>query len=335
MYGFDVSRLIQATVSGEIYWSGMFNVIWEATCGFMYTVNLYVRYGTNSAPAPSITDHIVVVKEGQLLHCNAELAGLYWISHPVTCKIKDSAGNVVFTKTKWLTAGVGQETDFFRNVSLPVGYYDVEWAVCEGTGSHKITVSALPPDYVTNYIDIDIVVKDTEGINAQNVWNTIKEHVLSEMLVYKATVELVYAKIEGKHLVVFNLKVTAPPEEGVGSVGAIVIGVSLIVILKLIIAVGIVLSIPAIANVWIAQLAYNTTMQEYTYEDCAGMTYNEWVACMAEKYPAVWADIKDKVKFPEPPPDLMDYVMYGVIAIISLIGIYVGVKYILPAIRAK
>lgn len=337
MYGFNVSSLIQSTIGAEIYWSGMFNVIWEATCGFMYTVNLDVRYGTNSAPAPSITDHIVVIKEDQLLHCNAMLSGLYWLSHPVTCTIKDSAGNVVFTKKKWLTAGVGQETDFFRNVSLPVGYYDVEWDVCEGHGSHKITVSALPPEYVTNYIDVDIVVTDTEGINAQNVWNIIKEDVLAEMLVYKATVELVYAKIEGKHLIVFHLKVTAPPEDGVGGVG-IVVGISILVILKLVAVIAfIAIAIPALANVWIAQLAYNTTMQEYTYEDCAAMTYNEWVACMSEKYPDVWAEIKDKVKFPEPPeyPDWLTYIMYGVVAVFGLIGVYVGVKYILPAIKAK
>lgn len=334
MYGFDVTNVIQSTIGAEIYWSGMFNVIWEATCGFMYTVNLDVRYGTNSAPAPSITDHIVVIKEDQLLHCNAMLTGYYWLSHPVTCKIKDSAGNVVFTKTKWLTAGVGQETDFFRNVSLPVGYYDVEWDVCEGHGSHKITVSALP-QYVTNYIDVDIVVESTEGINAQQVWDAIKEDVLAEMLVYKATVELVSANIEGKHLVVFHLKVTAPPEDGVSGIG-IVVGISILVILKLVAVIAfVVVAIPAIASVWIAQLAYNTTMQEYTYEDCAAMTYNEWVACMAEKYPAVWAEIKDKVKFPEPPPDVMDYVLYGVLVVVGLIGVYVGVKYILPAIRAK
>lgn len=333
MYGFDVSSVIQSTISAEIYWSTLFRLISEATCGFMYTVNLNVRYGTNSAPAPDLTDHLIIIKEGQLLHCNAELEGLYWISHPVTCKIKDSAGNVVFTKTKWLMAGVAQETDFFRNVSLPVGYYDVEWSVCEGRGSHKITVSALP-QYTTNYIDIDIVVKSTEGINAHQIWDAIKEDVLAEMLVYNATVELNYAKIEGKYLIVFNLKVTAPPEEGVSSIG--VLPVALFVILKLIAVIAfVVVAIPAIANVYIAQLAYNTTMQEYTYEDCAAMRYNEWIACMSSKYPAVWAEIKDKVKYPEPPPDLMDYVLYGVIIIVGLIGTYIGIKYILPAIKAR
>lgn len=336
MYGFNVSSLIQSTIGAEIYWSGMFNVIWEATCGFMYTVNLDVRYGTNSAPAPSITDHIVVIKEDQLLHCNAMLTGYYWLSHPVTCTIKDSAGNVVFTKKKWLTAGVGQETDFFRNVSLPVGYYDVDWTVCEGHGSHKITVSALP-QFTTNYIDIDIVVTDTEGINAQEAWNTIKDDIIAEMLVYNATVELVYAKVEGKYLVVFHLKVTAPPEEGIGSIG--VIPIATIVILALVVLMVYYLAaVPAIEKRKIAELAYNTTMKEYTYKDCAAMVFNEWVACMADKYPAIWAEIKDKVAFPEPPngePDWLTYIMYGVVAVFGLIGVYVGIKYILPAIKAK
>lgn len=335
MYGFDVSSLIQATISSEIAWSPHLLPIMRANCGWLYDVDLYVRYGTDSYPAPGLTDRIVLMKEGQILHCNAVFIGSWYLEHPVTCKIKNSAGGVVFTKTKWLTAGGGEETDFFRNVSLPIGAYDVEWDVCDGHASHKLTVSAIPPEYTTNYIDVDIVVRDTEGINAQAVWNAIKEDVISEMLVYKATVELVHARIDGKYLIVFHLKVTAPPEEGVGDVGVIVLGISIAVILKLIIAVGVVLAIPAIANVWIAQLAYNTTMQKFTYEECANMSYTEWVACMAAKYPAVWAEIKDKIEAPKPPPGVTDYILYVFLAVIGLVGLYVGVKYIIPVIKAK
>lgn len=337
MYGLDVSNLIQATIRSEIVWMPFPLPIMRANCGFLYDVDLVVRYGTDSHPNPGTTDSIVLVKEGQLLHCNAVLYGSYYLSHPVTCNIKDSNGEAVFTKTKWLVAGAGPETEFFRNVSLPAGSYDVEWDVCDGHASHKLTVSALPSEYVTNYIDVGIVVTDTEGINAQSTWDAIKEDVLSEMLVYKATVELVYAKIEGKYLIVFHLKVTAPPEGGIGSIAAV--GISTIILLALIVAiVTLAVAIPAISRVWIAQLAYNTTMQEYTYEDCAAMTYNEWIACMAATYPDVWAKIKDKVEFPKPPPpppDWMTYVTYGVIAIFGLAGLYIGVKYILPAIKAK
>ncbi len=334
MYGFDVSNLVQATIKSSIYWSNFFNIIWEATCGFMYTVNLFVKYGTDSAPAPSVTDHVVVTKEGQLLHCNAMLDGLYWISHPVTCIIRDSNGNVVFTKKKWLVAGVGQETDFFRNVSLPAGYYDVEWSVCDGRESHRLTVSALPPDYVTNDIDIEVVVTDTEGINAKEAWNTIKDDVISEMLVHNATVRLISAEVKGKYLVIFHLRVTAPPEGSVGSVGILPIGT--IVVLALIATVAyFLIAVPAIEERKIAELAYNTTMQEFTYEDCAAMRYNEWIACMAAKYPTVWAEIKDKVEAPKPPEELdwMTYVTYGLIAVFALVGVYVGIKYIVPAIK--
>lgn len=335
MYGFDVSTLVQATIKGSIYWSNFFNIIWEATCGFMYTVNLYVRYGTDSAPAPSVTDHIVVTREGQLLHCNAMLDGIFWISHPVTCKIIDSTGKIVFKKTKWLVAGIGQETDFFRNVSLSVGYYDVEWSVCDGKGTHRLTVSALPPDYVTNDIDIEIVVTDTEGINAKEAWNTIKEDVISEMLVHNATVELISAEVKGKYLVIFHLRVTAPPEVGIGNVGVLPIG-TIVVLILIATVVYFLVAVPAIEKRRVAQLAYNTTMQEFTYEDCAAMVYNEWVACMAANYPDVWEKIKDKIEAPKPPegePDWMDYITYGLIAIFALAGLYVGLKYVVPALR--
>jgi len=338
MYGFDVSNLISA-VSGSISWSKLFPIIQNAECGWLYTVDLWVKYGVTGAPAPSVTDHLVIIEEGQLLHCNAMLNGAYWLDHPVLCTIKDSLGNIVFTKTKWLKAGIGQETDFFRNESLPTGSYTVEWSVCGKGGSHYLTVSALP-DFTTNDIAIQFVVTDTAGINAYAAWDTIKEGVRAELLIHNATVELTSAEIKGKYLVIFDLKVKAPPEPPGGSVGSIGIApIMWAVFLVLIWAIAReIFAVPAIEQRRIAQLAYNTTFHKFTYEECADMEWVEWTACMAATYPVVWNDIKDKIEQPKPPPpapDWMTYIMYIILAVGAMAGVVVFVKYVLPALKGR
>lgn len=336
MYGLDVSNLIRA-VKGNTSWTNWLRIIKAADCGWMYTVDLYVKYRTDSAPTPSVTDHVVLIREGQILDCNAELSGYWYIDHPVTGTIRDSNGNVVITKTKWLKAGTGQETDFFRAVSLSVGVYDIEWSVCGASSSHKLTVSALPSDYVTNDIDVNIVVTDTAGINADAAWDEIKDDVIAKMLVYNATVKFKSAEIKGKYLVIFHLEITGPPAGGIGSIG---IGlIASIVILGIIAVIGyLVVTIPSINQVKIAEFAYNTTFHKYTHGECANQTCLEFMACLADKYPDVWDKIKDKFECPKPPPpppDWKTYITYGAIAITGLAGLYIGIKYILPALKAK
>jgi hypothetical protein len=340
MYGFNVSGIISA-LSDNIYWGKKDLIISDATCGILYTVSLYIRYGTNSAPAPSSTDHIVLIKEGQLLSCDAVLSGLWNLSHPVGCRIKDTSGNIVFSKTVTLVAGTPMDwNSFFRNVLLPTGYYSIEWNVCEGHASHNLTVSAQPQDYVTNNIDINLVVTDTSDINPYAVWNSVKEDVIAEMLVYNTTVELLHAEIKGKNFIIFHTRVTAPAEgTSTADIGLLALGfIPIVIILSLIaLTAYYVFALPAMEERKIAEYAYNTNMQTYTYGDCANMTYNSWIACMASKYPDVWANIKDVIVEPKPPnggeePDWFDYLTYGIIAIFALAGLYVGVKYVLPAI---
>lgn len=336
MYGFDVSSLI-SVAQGSISWSKHFTIIKDAQCGFMYTVHLAVEYGVTGAPAPSVTDHLVVIEEGQVLHCNAMLSGAYWLEHPVRCTIKDSLGNVVFTKTKWLRAGIALWTDFFRNESLPKGSYTVEWSVCGKQGGHYLTVSAAPPGFTTNDIDIEIVVTDTSGINAYNAWHVIKESVRAEMLIHNTTVKLKSAETKGKYLVIFHLEVTAPPEEGIGSIGIEPLSTAIILLL-IVSIVYFLVAVPAIEQRRIAQLAYNTTFHKYTYEECANMTWTEWTACMAATYPDVWDNIKDKIEAPKPPappPDWITYIMYIVLAVGAMAGIFIFVKYVMPALKVK
>lgn len=336
MYGFDVSSLI-SVAQGDISWTAFFPIVNNAECGWLYTVDLFIRYGVTGAPAPSVTDHLVVMQEGQVLHCNAMLSGAYWIDHPVKCTIKDSLGNVVFTKTKWLKAGIGQETDFFRNESLPVGAYTVDWSVCGKQGSHYLTVQSAPPEYTTNDIDIEFVVTDTAGISAYDAWDTIKEGVRAELLIYNATVELTSAEIKGKYLVIFHLRIIAPPEGSIGSVGIAPIMWAVFLVLIWVIAREI-FGVPAIEQRKIAQLAHNTTFYKHTYEDCADMVWAEWTACMAATYPDVWNAIKDKIEQPEPPPpspDWMTYIMYIILGVGALAGVFVLVKYVMPALKGR
>ena len=336
MYGFNVSRLM-SIAQGDIYWSGFFPIINNAKCGDFYYVDLFIRYGTSSAPAPSVTDHLVVIQEGQALHCNAQLNGTYWLEHPVSCTVKDSFGNVVFTHTKWLVAGIGQETEFFRNVDLPVGAYTVDWSVCGTQGSHYLTVQSAPPEYTTNDIDITIVVTHTTGIDAYDVWDAIKDGVLAEMLIYNTTVELKSAEIDGMYLVVFHLEVTAPPDEGIGNIGVAPIAWMIFLALIAVIAYELV-AVPAIEQRKIAQINYNTTFYKFTYENCANLVWAEWTACMAAIYPAVWADIKDKIEQPTPPPpspDWMTYIMYIILGVGTLAGVFILVKYVMPALKGR
>jgi len=336
MYGFDVSNLI-SVAQGSISWTGFFSIINNAECGWLYTVDLFIRYGVTGAPAPSVTDGLVLIEEGQVLHCNAMLNGTYWLDHPVKCTIKDSLGNEVFTKTKWLKAGIAQETDFFRNESLPKGFYSVDWSVCGKQSSHYLTVQAAPPEYTTNDIDIEIVVTDTAGINAYAAWDTIKDGVRAEMLVHNTTVELKSAEIDGKYLVIFHLEVTAPPESSIGSIGIEPISTAIILLLIAVIVRWAILD-PIIEQKRIAQLAYNTTFHKYTYEDCDNMVWAEWTACMAATYPDVWNNIKDKIEQPTPPspaPDWLTYIMYIVLAVGAMAGVVIFVKYVLPALKGR
>lgn len=343
MYGFDLSHLFQQSAQQPVgaigaYWGGSFHIL-NAECGWLYWVELSVMYGTNSMPSPSLTDSLVVIDEGQRLYGAVNLvSGVAGLQHPVGCTIKDSSGNVVFTHSQWVTVTYEANNiwvDFFENVSLAPGTYTVSWGVCGESSSHNLTVHALP-SYTTNDVDVNVVVTSTSGINAYSVWDAIDTDIAAEMLVYNATVELKSAEIDGSHLVVFHLEVTGPPE-GVGSIGAVGIATIVLAALIAVIAVSI-FAIPAISDVVVAFFAYNISMQRYTYKDCADLHYNEWVACMQGNYPDVWEYIKDDVIPPEPPPpppDWMTYLMYGVFAIFGLVGIYVAVKYILPAIKGK
>ena len=339
MYGFDVSKLIQATTSSGIQWMPNLLPIMRANCGWLYDVDLYVRYGTDSHPAPGTTDNTILIREGQLLQCNGLLVGSWYREHPVKCTITDEAGEVVpgFPKTKWLIAGGGEnETDFFRNVLLSPGRYNVEWSVCGEQSSHYLVVEAY--GFTTNDIDIEIIVTDTTGIDANAAWNTIEADVVSKMLVHNATVKFKWAETKGRYLVIFHLEVTAPPEVSIGDIG-VVDPVSIAVILLLIASiVYFLVAVPAIEQRRIAQLAYNTTFQKYTYEECADMLWNEWVACMADKYPVVWNNIKDKIEQPKPPPpapDWLTYIMYIILAVGAMAGVVIFVKYVLPALKGR
>jgi hypothetical protein len=338
MYGFDVSGLIQQSVKQGAYPGSPFRIITDAECGWLYGVNLNIRYGTNSMPAPNLTDSLVIINEGQRLYCMVNLvSGIAGLEHPVGCTITDSSGTVVFTHSQWVTVTyVENDTwvDFFEDVSLAVGAYTVTWSVCGKSNSHNLTVHSLQ-NYVTNDIDVNVVVTSTAGIDAYAVWNIIDVDVAAELLVYNATVELKGAETKDDNLIVFHLEVTAPPE-GAGGIGAV--GIATIVIVALIAVITVsMFAIPAISQVLVAFFAYNISMQRYTYKDCANLHYNEWVACMQGNYPDVWENIKDTVVEPTPPtePDWMTYLMYGVFAIFSLVGLYVSVKYILPAIKGK
>lgn len=345
MYGFDLSGLSQQSVQHPVgaigaYWGSPFRIVTDAECGWLYGVNLNIKYGTNSMPAPSLTESLVIIDEGQRLYCMVNLvSGIAGLQHPVGCTIKDSSGNVVFTHSQWVTVTyVANNTwvDFFEDVSLVPGAYTVTWGVCGKSGSHNLTVHALP-SYTTNDVDINVAVTSNVGINAYSVWNAIDTDVAAEMLVYNATVEFESAEIKGDNLVIFHLKVTGPPED-VSGIGAIAISSIVIVALIAVIAFNM-FAIPAIKDVIVAFFSYNLSMKRYTYEDCDNLLYNEWVACMQGKYPDVWEYIKEDIvpppTPPEPEPDWMTYLMYGVFAIFGLAGLYISVKYVFPALKGR
>jgi hypothetical protein len=345
MYGFDLSGLFQQSAQQQVgaigaYWGSPFRIVTDAECGWLYGVNLNIRYGTNSMPAPSLTESLVIIDEGQRLYGMVNLvSGIAGLQHPVGCTIKDSSGNVVFTHSQWVTVTYVANNiwvDFFEDVSLVPGAYTVTWGVCGKSGSHNLTVHALP-SYTTNDVDINVVVTSTAGINAYSVWDAIDTDVAAEMLVYDATVYLKSAEIKGDNLIIFHLEVTGPPAEGVGSIGAV--GLTAIICWALVaIIAGAVFAYPKYVDLQIAEYAYNISMQRYTHGDCTDMSYNEWVACMQSTYPDVWDDIKDVIIPPVPPPppngdDWMKYLMYIILGVGVLGGIVIFIRYVLPSLK--
>jgi hypothetical protein len=346
MYGFDVSGLIQQSVQlpvGEIgaYWCSPFRIL-NAECGWLYWVGLNIKYGTNSMPAPNLTDSLVIIEEGQQLQCMVNLvSGVAGLQHPVGCTITDNSGTVVFTHNQWVTVTYEENdiwVDFFEGVSLVPGAYTVSWGVCGASSSHGLTVHALQ-NYTTNNIDVSIVVTDTAGVDAYAVWDAIDTDVAAEMLVYNATVnlrsaEVIPGEMGGTGLIVFHLEATAPIETSVGSVG--VIPIVPIICWAIVAAIAFFLvGLPAIAQIKVAEFEYNVSMRQFVTPDGKYMYYEDYCGYMATNYPDVWDDIKEHVKRPVPEPDWMDYIMYAVIAIFGLAGLYVSIKYVFPALKGR
>lgn len=338
MYGFDVSGIIEK-LAGSVYWGAPFYILKYASCGFLYSVDLKIKYGSNSIPSPSLTDHLVIIAEGQKLSCKANLEGYWGSSHPVHCKITDSAGAVVLDETKWLSAddpSYNTWTDMFSDLSLPVGVYDIAWSVCTGSASHSLTVHSLDA-YTTNDVDVNVVVTSTSGLDPYSAWDAIESDVAAQMTVYNATLMLKSAETVGSNLVVFHLEVTAP----VGSTAGVgvVITVSALILAAIIAAIAIALvAIPAWTNMKIAEYSYNVTTMKFLTPDGKYLYYDDYVGYMATNYPDVWDEIKDYIVPPTPPPsepDFMTYLTYAVIAIFGLAGLYVSIKYVFPALKGR
>ncbi|MEM2529036.1 MAG: hypothetical protein QXG40_06530 [Ignisphaera sp.] len=66
-----------------------------------------------------------------------------------------------------------------------------------------------------------------------------------------------------------------------------------------------------------------TTKTYYCYQCRMGpFSYEEYVAHMASAHPEIWAEIKEYVKPPTPPPTIKwEYLVYGAIAVAGVIGI--------------